>query len=216
MFHGGLMDHFNVLIATPGRSVEMAYLKSLLNTLEVLQQQNITYKFINQYSSQVAAAREGTAMNDNFLDITNNKPLLGQATYDVMFWIDSDIEWTPDDFLKLYRSDKDITSGIYLSDQAVLMYSPSDKADLEKTEHIEITHAGFGFIAIKQGVFESLSRPWFQTQYTKTEINGQEYVIPYGEDYSFCSKARSGGYKIFLDPTVKVTHYKTIAIKSKE
>jgi hypothetical protein len=207
------MDHYNVLIATPGRSVDMTYLKSLLNTLEVLNKENITYKFISQYSSQVAAAREGTAMNDNFLDITNNKPLLGQATYDVMLWIDSDIEWTPEDFLKLYRSDKDITSGVYVSDQGVLMYTPSDRAHLNQTDHIEITHAGFGFIAIKQGVFEALPRPWFQTQYTKTTIEDKEYLIPYGEDYSFCSKARKHGFKIFLDPAVRVVHHKNMPLK---
>jgi len=207
------MRHYNVLIATPGRNVEIQYLKSLLDTLEILQQENISYKFINQYSSQVAAAREGTVMNDNFLDITNNTPLLGQATYDVMFWIDSDISWTPEDFLKLYRSDKDITSGVYVSDQGVLMYTPSDYAHLDQKEHVEITHAGFGFIAIKQGVFETLPRPWFQTQYTKTTINDKEYLIPYGEDYSFCSKARQHGYKIFLDPTVNVTHYKQIPLR---
>lgn len=207
------MDHYNVLIATPGHSVTIQYLKSLTNTIKVLSEENISWRFINQYSSQVSAAREGTTMDDNFLDITNNKPLLGKATYDVMVWIDSDISWTPEDFLKLYRSDKDITSGVYLSDQSVLMYTPSDKEHLKETEHIQITHAGFGFIAIKQGVFENTPRPWFQTEYTKTTIKDKEYLIPYGEDYSFCTKARKEGYKIFLDPTVKVTHHKTISLK---
>lgn len=207
------MDKYNVLIATPGKNVEMPYLKSLLATLDVLQKENISYRFISQYSSQVAAAREGTIMDDQFLDITNNKPLLGKAEYDVIMWIDSDIEWTPEDFIKLYNSDKDITTGVYVNDHGVLMYTPSDYAHLNQKDHIEITHAGFGFIAIKQGVFESLPRPWFQTQYTKKEIDGQEYLIPFGEDYSFCSKARQHGYKIYLDPTVNVTHHKQIPLK---
>jgi hypothetical protein len=209
------MEHYNVLIATPGHSVTIQYLKSLIETIKILIQENITWRFINQYSSQVSAAREGTIMDDNFLDITNNKPLLGKETYDTVIWIDSDIAWTPEDFLKLYRSDKDITTGAYVSDQGVLMYTPSNQEHLKETEHIEITHAGFGFIAIKQGVFENTTRPWFQTQYTKTTVDGKEYLIPYGEDYSFCSKARQAGFKIFLDPTVKVTHYKTIPLKPK-
>jgi GT2 family glycosyltransferase len=154
-------------------------------------------------------------MNDNFLDITNNKPLLGKATYDVMLWIDSDIEWKPEDFLKLYNSDKDITTGIYISDQGVLMYTPSSKEHLAKTEHIEITHAGFGFIAIKKGVFENVSRPWFQTQYTKQTIDGKEYLIPFGEDYSFCTKARQAGFKIYVDPTIRVTHHKNVPLRVK-
>jgi hypothetical protein len=212
---GEVMAHYNVLIATPGHSVTIEYLKSLINTIKVLIQENITWRFINQYSSQVSAAREGTIMDDNFLDITNNKPLLGKDTYDTVIWIDSDIAWTPQDFLKIYQSDKDITSGVYVSDHGVLMYTPSDKEHLKETKHVEITHAGFGFIGIKQGVFEKISRPWFQTQYTKTTIEEKEYLIPYGEDYSFCSKARQAGFKIFLDPTVTVTHYKTIPLKPK-
>jgi hypothetical protein len=173
------MDHYNVLIATPGRNVEMPYLKSLLATLEVLNEKKITYKFINQYSSQVAAAREGTIMNDQFLDITGNKPLLGQATYDKVIWIDSDIAWTPEDFLKLYESDKDIISGVYVSDHGVLMYTPSDREHLKETDPIEITHAGFGFIAVKSGVFEAMPRPWFQTRFSKTTIEDKEYLVPF-------------------------------------
>jgi hypothetical protein len=207
------MDHYNVLIATPGRNVEMPYLKSLLATLEVLNEKKITYKFINQYSSQVAAAREGTIMNDQFLDITGNKPLLGKATYDKVIWIDSDIAWTPEDFLKLYESEKDIISGVYVSDHGVLMYTPSDREHLKETDPIEITHAGFGFIAVKTGVFEAMPRPWFQTRFSKTEIDGKEYLVPFGEDYSWCVTARSCGYKVFLDPTVKVVHHKQIPLK---
>jgi len=207
------VEHYNVLIATPGRNVEMPYLKSLLSTIEVLNEKKITYKFINQYSSQVAAAREGTIMNDQFLDITGNKPLLGKATYYKVIWIDSDIAWTPEDFLKLYESDKDIVSGVYVSDHGVLMYTPSDIAHLEQEDLVEITHAGFGFIAVKSGVFEAMPRPWFQTRFSKTTIEDKEYLVPFGEDYSWCVSARSCGYKIFLDPNVRVTHHKQIPLK---
>lgn len=207
------LPHYNVLIATPGRNVEMSYLKSLMATIEVLQEKNISYKFINQYSSQVAAAREGTIMNDQFLDITGNKPLLGKATYDKVIWIDSDIAWTPEDFLKLYESEKDIVSGVYVSDHGVLMYTPSDREHLKQDSLVEITHAGFGFIAVKQGVFEAMPRPWFQTRFSKQIIDDKEYFVPFGEDYSWCVSARSCGFKIFLDPTVRVTHHKNIPLK---
>jgi hypothetical protein len=207
------MDHYNALIATPGRNVEMSYLKSLMATLEVLNKKKISYKFINQYSSQVAAAREGTIMNDQFLDITGNKPLLGKATYDKVIWIDSDMAWTPEDFLKLYESEKDIVSGVYVSDHGVLMYTPSDRAHIEQEKLVEITHAGFGFIAVKSGVFEAMPRPWFQTRFSKTTIEDKEYLVPYGEDYSWCVSARGCGFKIFLDPTVKVVHHKQMPLK---
>ena len=207
------MDHYNVLIATPGRNVDMPYLKSLLATLEVLNKKGITYRFINQYSSQVAAAREGTVMDNQFLDITKNLPLLGEATYDKMFWIDSDMSWTPEDFLKLYHNENDIVSGVYVSDQGVLMYAPSDYEHLKQKELVEITHAGFGFICVKTGVFESMSRPWFETRYSKTTIEGKEYLVPFGEDYSWCVKARQAGFKIYLDPTVTLVHHKQVSLR---
>lgn len=208
-----MTNHYNVLIATPGRNVEMSYLKSLLNTIEVLQREEITYKFISQYSSQVTSAREGTIMNDNFLDIGNQKPMLGKATYDKIIWIDSDISWEPADFMKLYMAEEDIVSGVYSSDRGVLMYTPSDYVHLTKTEKIEITHAGFGFIAMKQGVFESLPRPWFEIVFFEAEANGSKHLVPYGEDYSWCEKARKHGYKIYLDPTIIVTHNKVVPLK---
>lgn len=207
------MEHYNVLIATPGRNVEMSYLKSLMATIETLKEKNISYKFINQYSSQVAAAREGTIMDDQFLDITGNKPLLGKATYDKIVWIDSDIAWTPEDFLKLYGSEKDIVSGVYVSDHGVLMYTPSDREYLKQDDLVEITHAGFGFIAVKQGVFEVMPRPWFQTRFSKQTVDDKEYLVPFGEDYSWCASARACGFKIFLDPTVRVVHHKNIPLK---
>jgi hypothetical protein len=207
------MKHYNVLIATPGRNVEMPYLKSLMDTLEVLQEKNISYKFINQYSSQVSAAREGTIMNDRFLDITSTTPMLGKATYDKVLWIDSDMSWTPEDFLKLYESEKDIVSGVYVSDHNVLMYTPSNYEHLKQNDLVEITHAGFGFICVKQGVFESMTRPWFETRYVKTTVNGGEHLVPYGEDYSWCVKAREAGFKIYLDPTVRLSHHKNIELK---
>lgn len=207
------MQHYNVLIATPGRDVVMPYLRSLMDTVEILNKENITFKFINRHSPQVNQAREGTMMNDDFMDITNNKPLHGNATYDVMFWIDSDMSWTPEDFLKLYRSEKEIVSGIYASDRKVLMYQPHNMQDLLKTEPFEVTHIAGGFFAVKQGVFEQLERPWWQTVYMKKVIEGQEYMIPMGGDWSLSERLRQKGYKLYIDPTVVLGHHKTVEVR---
>ena len=207
------MEHYNVLIATPGRDVVMPYLRSLMDTVEVLHKENITFKFINRHSPQVNQAREGTMMNDDFLDIANDKPLHGNVTYDVMFWIDSDMSWTPADFLKLYKSDKEIISGIYASDKNVLMHNPHSMQDLLKVETFPVKQIGGGFFAVKQGVFESLERPWWQTIYMKKEIDGKEYLIPMGGDYSLSHRLIQKGYEIYVDPTVVLGHHKTVEVK---
>jgi hypothetical protein len=215
------IEHYNVLICTPGRSMEAEYVQSLTDTIAHLQKNGISYKYSTQYSSQVDAARESTIMGSTFLDIFNNKPLLGQATYDKIFWIDSDMSWTIDDFLKLYLSDKDIISGLYVSHEGVPMFSPLQKNShidtrfvFNENEIFEISAAGFGFICIKNGIFESMKRPWFETKFQFLESDdGRISLVPLGEDYSWCKSATELGYKIFLDPTVKLVHHKKMALK---
>lgn len=215
------IEHYNVLICTPGRSMESEYVKSLVDTISYLQKNGITYKYSNQYSSQVDAARESTIMGSTFLDIFNNKPLLGQATYDKIFWIDSDMSWTIDDFLRLYSSDKDIISGLYISDEGVPMFAPiKENVDMDtrfafnEKEVFEISAAGFGFICIRNGIFESMKRPWFETRFQHlTSDDGRMSLVPFGEDYSWCVSAKEAGYKIFIDPNVKLVHHKKIALR---
>lgn len=210
----------DVIIATPGASMEAEYVRSLIRTMNLLRERKISFYYANKYTSRVAAAREATAMDSDFLDAFNNAPLLGQVGYKKMFWIDSDMSWEPSDFLALYNSHLDIVSGVYLSDQGVPMFSPLDeKQDICKmiaaTEPVEVMGAGFGFICIKKGVFESMKRPWFDTKFIKIEDEktGKEVFIPFGEDYSWCISAREAGYKVFIDPVTKVTHHKKIAIR---
>ena len=210
----------DVIIATPGASMEAEYVRSLVATMNLLTERGISFYYANKYMSRVAAAREATAMDSDFLDAFNNAPLLGQVGYKKIFWIDSDISWEPSDFLALYNSPLDIVSGVYLSDQGVPMFSPLDeKQDIHQmigaTETVEVMGAGFGFICIKQGVFEAMKRPWFDTKFVKIEDEktGKEFFIPFGEDYSWCISAREVGYKVFIDPITKVTHHKKIAIR---
>jgi len=207
--------HYDVIVATPGISVLNHYVKSLLDTFAYLTKNKISYLWANRPSSHVALAREATVMNSNFMDITSNQPLLGEATYNKIIWIDSDISWTPENFMQLYNSELDIVSGVYLNDQYQPMFthnSKNIKELLQTTEPFEIKNAGFGFIAIKQGVFETIPRPWFGTEYSKYFKDNKQYLVPYGEDYSFGIKAKRAGYKIFVDPTVKVTHHKMVDI----
>ena len=81
------------------------------------------------------------------------------------------------------------------------------------TEPMKVGAIGFGFVCIKSGVFESLTRPWFQSAITTIEVDGKDYTFPIiGEDISFCERARKNGYDIWFDPTVRVTHHKTMKL----
>lgn len=210
----------DVIIATPGSNMESAYVRSLVNTLQFLNEKGISWHYSNKYTSRVDAAREATAMDSEFLDAFNNAPIHGMVAYKKMFWIDSDISWETSDFWALYNSDLDIISGVYVSDHGVPMFTPlSEGSDIASIllafEPQEVSGVGFGFVCIKHGVFEVMPRPWFATQFTRiTESGtGREMLVPFGEDYSWCVSAQKCGFKVHIDPMTKVVHNKKMALR---
>jgi hypothetical protein len=215
------IPHVNLMICTPGHSMMAEYVKSLMNWSGVAGDKKISWGLATGYASHVADAREivlsGTKANELF----QNKPFQGNITYDKLLWIDSDIEFLPEDVLKLYYSDKDVITGGYLLASGDVMAfksieeGPYKIDEVEKMRDIiEINNAGFGFICVKSGVFENLSRPWFQSANTTVKLeNGSEYTFAMiGEDISWCQRVREKGYSIYFDPSVKVNHHKMMKL----
>jgi hypothetical protein len=216
-----MSNHVNVVICTPGFNLMGVYVKSLLATIDQLNKRGISWAYSNEYSSHVADARETTASGTKVNSYTENTPFAGVLTYDKMFWIDSDIVWTPEDFIKLYESDKDVVSGAYCAPSGEVMAYPemlrsgyAHQQVLEMTDPIEIEGIGFGFVCVKKGVFESLSRPWFQsTSKEALDEEGNTINLPImGEDLSWCERVRKNGFKIWFDPKVQLTHHKTVRL----
>ena len=214
--------HFNVVIATPGNGFTPGYMRSILRTTVALAQEGLTWNFVNQGGSLVAMARESTVGGANTNDPTMTQPWSGDFTYDKIVWIDSDIEWMPADFFKLYNSDKDIISGCYLmEDRHVPIYNQPrggmmpEEMLLQKKEPFKIAGAGFGFLAVKYGVFEKMPRPWFGPvaipNTDETKKDNPEFIL-IGEDLSWCTKAIKCGFDIWVDPLVRVTHQKTFSL----
>ena len=217
-----LRPHYNVLICTPGRMMEAEYVRSLIATTAHLEKSGISYLYLNEYSSQVNAAREATIMGSRFLNAFATEPVNGQVTYDKIIWIDSDISWTPEQFMKLYESHYDIVSGIYYNEEGVPLFAFNeedvhfDHELLKRKEYpFEVFAVGFGFVSMKAGVFENIPRPWFDVVFQKIENEDKtkDMYIPWGEDFSWCKKAGEAGYKIYLDPSIKVCHHKKIAVR---
>jgi hypothetical protein len=196
------------------------YIKSLLSFMQALSVKGITFAFTNGYASHVGDAREVTLSGSNENEIFNNYPLRGNVTYDKILWIDSDIAFDAEQALKLYESTEDIVTGVYLfADGGTSAYPTLGKPSFtyeqvkDLKELTEIEGCGFGFICVKQGVFEELSRPWFQQVMGSVDIEGKSIDFPImGEDLSWCKRVRDLGYKIYLDPAVKVTHHKTVKL----
>ena len=217
------MDHYDVLIATPGSKLEAQYVQSLVLTLAECDRRGITYRWLNGYSSLVHHARELTASGGTGKQLNPNDkgPLGDTATYNKIFWIDSDIEWTPEHFFKLYDSEFEVVSGAYLLADGVTTTVhgwgigggiPKEEI-LTMKEPIKVQSIGFGFVAIKSGVFERMERPWFaHILQPMTNIRGELLQAALGEDISWCIRAYKAGVDIYFDPTVLVTHMKQVRV----
>ena len=209
--------HYHVLIATPGGSMHPGYVESLVETTKWLRDRNMDFLWLNKYSSFIPSARELTATNTYVHNYDTNEIGEGKFTYDKIVWIDSDISWDIEAFAKLIESDLDVVGGLYQTTPTgiVALALPDDKGLPRKVNKVELLlwdepvecwGIGFGFIAMKQGVFESMQRPWFEIEKIKWDIVPFETNI--GEDYSWCMRARRAGYKVWVHPQIKVYHHK--------
>lgn len=196
----------------------MEYVKSLVKTCAVLDEKGISYRFISRYSSFVPTARELTTLDMSQHYYGEDAKVALGVEYKKIFWIDSDIEWEPEDFLKLYESELEIVSGLYVLDHVgtVAVNYPNETGVPTRVNRVEfmlhdlpveVGGVGFGFLAVKQGVFEKMERPWFLINRVKWSPE-KEIRVNVGEDYSWCANASRSGFKIFVDPLVKVKHHK--------
>lgn len=210
--------HFDVLIATPGKMLHAEYVSSLVDTVRWLESEGLTYKFLNKQGSLISSTREATALDSYTPNWDTREVGGGEYTYGKIFWIDSDIEWDVEHFKKIYEAEQDIIGGMYQTSPdgrvAVAFFDGAGQPTVVREQDFimiegdihECYGLGFGFIAMKSGVFETCDRPWFLMERIKWAH--MDFELNIGEDYSFCINARRNGYKIYLNSTVKLRHHK--------
>jgi hypothetical protein len=213
--------HYNLVIASPGTSFEAEYVQSLVKTLAWLTENGLTYIFLNKYSSFVPSARELTAVNSFTHNWHTREIGAGEFTYDRVLWIDSDVVWGPGDVEKLFETDLAIVSGVCMTsmDGTIGAHFPDENGLPTKINKVElILHecplqvggVGFAFVMMKQGVFETMRRPWFQVAtYQRPDTDFRTML---SEDFSWCVSAQAAGFDIWLHPLVNVGHIKPITL----
>ena len=131
---------------------------------------------------------------------------------DYTMWFDSDMIFKPDTMVRLLAHDVPMVSGAYFRRSPPYHLVAFDECDAETrkwsdldlpTETVQCGGVGFGCVLVKTEVlFEVAARykTWFEP------VNG------FGEDLSFCWRARQCGYDILLDPTVTCGHVGHIVV----
>jgi len=132
---------------------------------------------------------------------------------DYYMWIDSDINFTPDNFFRLLIHDNvPIVSGIYIM-KTTYPYNDFACGKLEggtltrqditgKSDLIEVKANGLGWMLVKGEVFEhdGLEQPFTQDEHGT------------GEDALFQMRAKELGYRSYIDPTLIVGHEKMMIL----
>jgi hypothetical protein len=219
----------NIIFCLPGRQYSGDFMIAFLELLSYVSMNGGKFKVSQQYSSMVNYARCKCAG----ADVTRGKnqvPFDG-LEYDYMMWIDSDIRFNTELFQKLVDMDKDIASGWYaqpggassggfytpvvqtMDDEFFKQHGTYQFLTTEdmsnKTDPLKVDYIGFGWVLIKQGVFEKLEYPWFAPKLLNIGEGMQDVC---SEDVAFCHDAKDAGFEIWLDPTCRVGHEKTLVI----
>lgn len=128
---------------------------------------------------------------------------------DYVLWLDSDMVFAPDILKRLLEVDRDIVTGVYYRRAAPYTPVLFDQLDIDEngcTFHnmdqvpdtlTEIAGCGFGCVLMKtQALFDVACI--YQDMFSP--------IIGVGEDLSFCHRARSIGYHIYVEPSIKCGH----------
>ena len=152
-----------------------------------------------------------------------------EGNFERLLFIDSDIEFSPYDVERLWNLDEDICCGSYPFKKLPIEYTTYKEGKRVKLDDLdeptEVDYAATGFLMIKREVFEKFKeafpekshsdeRPdgthretfaWFDPRVTEGETAKHRIYLP--EDYAFSLDARSLGYRIILDPAIKLKHH---------
>mgnify|MGYP003146155159 CR=1 FL=1 len=166
-----------------------------------------------------------------YVDVMRNESasVAIKGQYDYLIMLDADMVYPKETIIKLVGHDKDVVGGLYywktlkpfrnkkgagyaphaykkFAGDIFSEYSQYLSIQVEKQEQdlVEVDGLGGGGMCIKREVLEKVARPQFECTWDSTELSG--------EDLDFCKKAKSKGFKLFCDLSVKFGHLTQAAV----
>ena len=130
--------------------------------------------------------------------------------FDYVLWLDDDMVFGPDLLEKLIEDDVDMAAGLFV--QRRYPYEPAiwkkivcgDEGreneryeDYPENELFEIDACGMAAVLVKTEVIRKVYETYYRTF---------EPISGYGEDISFCIRAKNCGFKLWCDSRIKVGH----------
>lgn len=131
---------------------------------------------------------------------------------DYILWLDSDVTFNPELLADLIAHDKDFVTGIYFRrrppfsptifsevryGETAEEYKAVNYDDYPLDSTFEIDACGFGAVLMKTQVMRDVLDQYGQ---------GFTPMRGFGEDISFCIRAKQCGYKLWCDSSIKLGH----------
>ena len=204
----------NILVAIPCfDKPEVSFIESLIGLFGTSSEHSFSVQFAT--SSLIYDARNG--LSERAI----------KAGCDAVLWLDADMSFKPDVFEMLIddlMSGKDIVSGLYFNRRPPFKPAIFEQCDIKSigenelypltryVQHIpdetfEIEACGFGCVLMRTEVLQNVAQNFGL---------GFSPLVGFGEDLSFCYRAKKIGYKIWCNPNAILGHTAHIVIGGKD
>lgn len=198
----------SVMVCMPtNRDIPVPTVVSLLGTTDLMHSRGIPFEIQMQHGSSLVEPARSKAAHC-FLKSDKEK----------LFWIDSDMAWSADAFLRLLALSTvmDVVGAAYPYKQEPIQVPLSPIGpEVAANEYgcIPMKGFGLGFSVVSRRVMQAIC-----DMAPKRIFPGSPEPIPHpfrcdeidgefrGEDMAFFADVRSLGYEVYLDPTVKLGH----------
>ena len=215
-----------VVIATPFYELKgfSPYICSLVETIRLMNMMGIQWQFL-ELSGDSYVHRARNTMCDRFLQDPDATDL---------FFLDSDMSWNPDAFVKMCMLPDDIVGGSYpvkngwdqwtsipqmFEEQGAYHYKGRELGD--GTALLKAFVLAGGFLRIKRHVLEKFREKypdlWYTEPTTDPEKPDRRYTkffaaeavngTFFGEDHWFSKHIREMGTEMFIYPNATITHF---------
>lgn len=200
----------SVCLAMPAhRDIPVETVACLLETQQVLRDRNVPFEvLLTSGSSIIEAARSKTA----HLFLKSDKTRI--------FWVDSDIVWKADAFVRLLALSTrvDAVIGAYPTKKDPIQFfvntSGQEAVETNDLGLLPNVGTGLGFACIQRHVIEKLA-----ARAPKLRFNDADERIAHifrcdseggdfrGEDIAFWADIRALGITVYLDPSIELGHH---------
>jgi hypothetical protein len=215
-----ILRKYNVFFATPcyGGMLTDQYFLSMFRMSQALMQHGINFR-ITTLRNESLISRARNILTAMFLD--------SDCTH--LMFIDSDIEFQPEDIIRALAYDKPVIAGAYPKKALPVQYAINFKFVNPETRQIrvengavEVLDASTGFFLIKRETIEKMILAHPELHYRNDsnidpKLNKHCYALfdtmidpddnrYLSEDYTFCRRWQKLGGEIWLDPNTKLNH----------